>query len=143
MKISILTAAAALGGEMIHIAIASLVIIALEAAIFITALTRAGVVDVHKVRGTLLRIAIACASALLAAGMTGLAWKPVPMAAVPALGWGGLLGGVVVLVFGITQFACWTIAGKPDGPEARLLGIFKEILRPMLARFDGVTTARR
>jgi lipopolysaccharide exporter len=135
MKVSILTVTAAVSGDMFPLAIASLVIMGLEAGIFVTALAASGHVHFHRLCGPMLRIAIGVGAALLAASGTGLAWRAVPLAPGAALARGCLLGIAVVLAYGAAVYVGWTIAGKPEGPETRLLAIGRDIFKPLLDQF--------
>ncbi|MGD0103262.1 MAG: oligosaccharide flippase family protein [Rhodopila sp.] len=128
MKVSILTATVTLSGTMVHIAIAAVGVMGLEAVIFVGALAHAGFVAFSKIWSPLLRILIASATAILAADLTGLAWKPAQVTSGPAVVWGGLLGCLVALVFGVVAVGCWIIAGKPAGPESRLINLGKDFL---------------
>lgn len=135
-KVSILTATMAFIPTLPHIAVAGVVSGALESGIFVIALARVGHVGFGKIRGTLLRVALASLAALLAAHFTGLAWQPVQLATGPALLWGSLLGGSVVLVFAAVVGGLWLLADRPQAPEARLCNVGKSILGPLLSRIS-------
>lgn len=136
MKVTILTATVAVAKTMGQIAVASVGIMGLEAAIFVTVLMRAGSPGFRGLSGTLLRIAVASAASLLAASASGLAWNTVSMAAGSALLIGGLLGFSILLVFTFVEAGCWFLAGRPAGPEDRLLSIATGLASPIWKRIS-------
>ena len=138
MKVTILTLVTALAGTLVHIAIAGVVVMGLEATIFVIMLARSGIVGINKVTGPLL-LSRSRVSPLAAARFTGLAWQPVHVATVPALFYGAILGALVLGVFGAADLGCWFLAGKPDGPESRLIDVSAGFLRPLAKRFTTMT----
>ena len=143
MKVTILTLVTTLTGTLAHIALAGVLVMGLEAAIFVTTLARSGLVGFNRVTGPLLRIVIASVAALAAARSTGLAWQPVHMATAPALFYGAILGALVVFVFAAVDLGCWFGVGKPDGPESRLIDVAAGFLKPLGVRLLPEKMLRR
>ncbi len=143
MKVVILTAVVATTGTIMHMAVASVVIIVLEAGIFVGVLAHSGFVNFRAVRAAWLRIIAAGAAALVAAGYTGLAWQPVQSATLPALLSGAALGMVVISVFAAADYAAWYVMGQPEGPETRLVGIARGVVSPLSGRLRGSWRGRQ
>ena len=122
-KVTVLVLVTMLTGTLAHIALAEVVVMALEAAIFAALLSRSGFVGARDIAGPILRILLASAAAIIAAWSTGLAWHPIQMTTLPALSHGALLAAVVMSVFAAVDLGCWFAVGKPEGPEARLIGV--------------------
>jgi len=136
IKVSILSAVVMTTGTIMHMALASVAIIVLEAALYVCFLGKNGFVNFRAVCGAWVRIVAAGALALIAAGYTGLAWQPVQAATLPALLSGALLAVVVVGVFVLADLAAWQSMRRPEGPESRLIGIARGFVIPLLPRFQ-------
>ncbi len=142
-KVTILTLVTALSGTLAHIAFAAVAVMGLEATIFVAALSRSGFVGFHKVAGPLLRIVVASVAALAVARVTGLAWQPIQMATAPALFYGSILGALIAGVFVAVDLGCWFAAGRPDGPESRLIDVGAGFLRPLGGRLLPAKVLKR
>lgn len=98
--------------------------VAVESLLFTLQLRRYGARWAGSVGG-FARIAAAAGLTVAAMYQTGLGWQPASMAAGPALVWGAVTGGIAVVVYAALQAGLWWMAGKPDGPETRLLDLAK------------------
>ena len=97
--------------------------VAAEATVFLLLLKRGGEMRLRDSAGGFARALLAAALSVLAVRQTGLAWRSVTMPALPALGVGLLLGMTASAIYIVALLAAWRLAGRPEGPEARLLAL--------------------
>lgn len=112
---------AAMAGDIAVVAIASVGFAAAEAAIYVGLLWARGELALTGAGGALLRIAVALVVVGLGLHASGLAWQAIDMPVWLALLQGGGLGLFTVLACAVVQAALWWLAGRPAGPEARLI----------------------
>ncbi len=102
------------------VAVGSVVI---EAALFLTQLGRLEDPRWRDNAGGFVRILIGAVTAGTVLLITGLGWHAVFAPPFEALAEGIAIGLATMAICMSTQFACWMAAGRPPGPERRLLDI--------------------
>lgn len=123
VKLGALVAAVSLTKRLDIIAAVSAGCVACESSVFLLLLKSAGDVRLRDIAGGFVRAMSATAVTVLVLYETGMAWQPVAMASGPAFAHGALIGVVTLSLFVATLLTAWLMAGRPDGPESRLIAI--------------------
>ncbi|HEY8610219.1 MAG TPA: oligosaccharide flippase family protein [Roseomonas sp.] len=71
----------------------------------------------------------------------GLAWRAVAMTSVPALLYCALIGCIALAVFWPTLLLLWLLCGRPAGPEALLVKLAGNHLKPLMMRKPALKDA--
>ena len=120
--------AAAQTGDMMVMAVASVATIGVESLMFMVQVHwRSGIAIGHALRG-LGRIMISSAAAAAVLYLSGLGWAPSPAATLWALAQGAAAGLLAMAVFYGVQWALWRLAGRPEGPEAKMIALAGDFL---------------
>ncbi len=141
IKLAGLVVAVSFTSNLLALMIVSVLIVGLEAAVFIIALVRSGDARAGDSAGAVLRIMISAIATLAVLLATGLPWRPVTAPAWQALGMGGVLGCGAISIFMALSYALWWAAGRPDGPEIRAAALVKQVAVPLatkLAEAKGI-----
>jgi O-antigen/teichoic acid export membrane protein len=108
-------------------------VLTVEASLFVWQLSGRGSLRWRESLPGLGRTFLACAVTAAILWTTGLGWRPVHMASVPALLTGGAIGLLCIGCAAGTQLGLWLLSGRPAGPEATLLdtadGLFSRFRR--------------
>lgn len=104
--------------------------VVMEAALFVWQIGQVQTLDWRANAGGVARLSLAIATVLAALWFSGLGWQPEPGLPVPVLARGIGLGLFTMAVFWAVQGGAWLLAGRPAGPEERLL----RMADPMLTR---------
>ena len=92
-----------------------------ESAIFATVLTLAGELRFGAARAAILRTLLAGAVTLLAVWSTGWGWRDAASSrSLTAFAEGAGIALFAIAVFGVAAMLLWRLAGRPEGPEARV-----------------------
>ncbi len=137
IKLAALAAAVSVTANLVAITAVSVVIVGLEAGVFIVALVRAGAVRAGEVTGGFFRIIVSTAVTLAIMAATGTPWKPVIMPAWQALPIGGMLACGAVATFVASAFSLWCVAGRPEGPETQVVGLVRHLVGPIAAKVSA------
>jgi O-antigen/teichoic acid export membrane protein len=137
-------------GDLRLIALASVLVVAAEAGIFVWQLRAAGGAEVRRAAGAMLRMAAAAAgtAAALYLAVPG-AWQEVALGRVAALAAGAATGLLGIAVFAAAQALLWAACGCPAGPEAQLraawrgLALVRRVEAPARLAVAGWLTAWR
>ena len=106
-----------------------------EAFMFCWQLRRCGRLEWKPAAWGVCRSLAACSAVAGLLWVTGLGWTPVDMPPARALLIGMPIGGVAVLIASGLHYALWWAAGRPDGPEASLVRLLRELLPKLLGKF--------
>ena len=117
--------AASLTHRLDLVAVAAVSCVAVESVLFTLQLRRCGGARWRESAGGFLRIGLAAGLTVAALHYSGYGWQTVSMASAPALIQGAATGMAAVLAYVALQSALWWMAGKPSGPETRLLDLAK------------------
>jgi lipopolysaccharide exporter len=117
--------AASLTHRLDLVAVAAVACVALESLLFTLQLRRCGGARWRDSAGGFLRIGLAAGLTVVALWCSGYGWQSVSVAGGPALVQGALTGLAAALGYVALQFGLWWVAGRPSGPETRLLGLAK------------------
>ena len=128
---------ASLTGRMDVVALAAVVVVAIESLLFLTQLRRCGDAQWRASAGALLRIALATGLTVALLYASGLAWTPVSLPNGPALLQGMAVGISAVLAFGVVQSGLWWLANRPNGPETRLIELAQGFTGRLRSRVPG------
>ena len=119
------------------VAIAAVVVVAIESLLFMTQLRRCGDARWRASAGALLRIALATGLTVVLLYASGVAWTPVSMPNGPALLQGMAVGLFAVLAFAACQSGLWWLANRPNGPETRLIELAQGFTGRLWSRVLG------
>jgi O-antigen/teichoic acid export membrane protein len=111
------------------IAVAVSICVLAESCGYLLLLRGTGRVQFGTLAGPMARMAVAMSTTVLLLYELGLAWQPTTRAAAPAFLHGLLTGMLVALVYGVVLMGQWLAAGRPDGPEARLIEMAERPMR--------------
>jgi O-antigen/teichoic acid export membrane protein len=134
IKLATLVLAVSLTRRIEVIAAATAGCVAAESAVFLLLLKSTGRVRLRDMAGGFLRAMFAAAATVFVLHRLGLAWQYVTMPGLPAAGYGMLIGLITVSVYTVMLLAAWHIAGRPDGPEQRLIALILPRLRLLWRR---------
>jgi lipopolysaccharide exporter len=115
--------------------------VAAESAVFMLLLKGTGEVRLRDAAGGFLRAMVATAMTVLVLYESGFAWQQVDMPSLPALAHGMVIGIASLVIFTTALLAAWQLAGRPDGPEQRLIVLILPRLRLLLHRRPAVGRA--
>ncbi len=135
LKVAALIGAVSLTRRLDVVAAVTAGCVAGESAVFLLLLKGTG--EVHLLRdvaGGFARALAATAITLLVLYQCGLAWQQVDMAGMPAFAHGVAIGLVTLAVFATALLAAWQLAGRPDGPEQRLIALVLPRIPPRWRR---------
>ena len=111
------------------IAIAAVICVSIESVLFTLQLRGSGDVRWRESAGSMVRIASAGAITAAAVYGAGLGWQPSAPTSGAALVQGALTGIATIAIYLVTEFALWSLAGRPDSAEVRVFATAKEVLR--------------
>jgi lipopolysaccharide exporter len=118
--------------DLIVVAEAMIVVCALESAIFIFQLRRAGAGELRRFAMTTARTVLATAICAAMLHYVPGTWSVVTLGRIASLLWGGLIGATTFVVFPAVLAGLWFISGRPPGAESRAAEIFHEkVMRPL------------
>ena len=118
-----------------YVAATITLVVAAEAFIYMAMLRRAGATGFGQILGALTRISLAGSLAVGTLAASGFGWQMVRMQPLPALLHGGLLGCATTAAFAVFDLMLWQLAGRPSGPEQRLM--------ELAGQFVSLPTLRR
>jgi len=105
---------------------------ALESAIFIFQLRKAGAGELRRVAMTTARTVLATAICAALLRYVPGTWSVVTLGRIASLLWGGMIGVMTFVIFPAVLAGLWFISGRPLGPESRAVEIFQErVVRPL------------
>lgn len=122
--------AASLTHHMAIVALAAVVCVAVESLLFTVQLGHAGEARWRASAGGFLRTSVAACVTLAVLYWSGFGWRTVTMPSGPALAQGVLIGMAASLGDIVIQLALWWAAGRPSGPESRILDLAKGLNLP-------------
>jgi O-antigen/teichoic acid export membrane protein len=128
IKLAALLAAVLLTSDPVIIGAVAAACVAIESVTFLGLLRGTGAIELRPAFGGLVRTLAGLTTAALAAYFSGLGWHPGLGDTLTDLAAGCLTGVVACAVFGATVLACWLAAGRPPGPETRLVRLVRERL---------------
>jgi O-antigen/teichoic acid export membrane protein len=129
LKLAALVAAVSLTARLDIVAAVTVGCVAAEAVVFLLLLPRGATGRLAALGFGFARAALAAGVAVAVLAALGLAWQPPAQASLPAFAHGLLIGAVTLASYGAALLAAWAIAGCPDGPERRLLGLLSGLRR--------------
>ncbi len=129
IKVGVIYAVSSLTGKMSLVAIAAVICVSIESVLFTLQLRGSGDVRWRESAGSMVRIASAGAITAAAIYGAGLGWQPGAPAGGAALVQGALTGIATIAIYLVTEFALWSLAGRPDSAEVRVFATAKEVLR--------------
>ncbi len=136
IKLVVLLSAVAVTDSLTAIAAAITLCVALESTAYMLLLRGLGGVRLRSMVGPVTRMLLATSLVVLFLHQAGMAWQDVAMPSLPALFHGALIGLVVTVLYSVLILAFWQLAGRPAGPEARLLELVDRYTRPLVLRFS-------
>ena len=131
---ALLMLAAARTGRLDLAACAGVGSVLAESALFFWRLRGRGDTQWRRVLAPLARLAASSAVVIALLHASGLGWRPVTLAPVPALLLGVPLGAGSVALFAACHGALWWLAGRPEGPESRVGGMASHLLGILVGR---------
>jgi O-antigen/teichoic acid export membrane protein len=134
VKLGALVVATSLTKRLDIIAAVAAGCVACESSVFLLLLKGTGEVRLRDIAGGFARAMLATVITVLVLYELRLAWQPVVMASLPAFGHGLVIGVVTLATFVSVLLGAWYVAGKPEGPEARLIGLVVSRVRGMASR---------
>ncbi len=138
IKLATLVAAVSLTSRLDLIAAATAGCVVAESAVFLLLLKGTGEIRLRDMAGGLLRAVLATAITVLVLYWSGLGWRQVTMASLPAAGHGALIGLITFAVYVAALLGIWQVAGRPDGPERRLIAMMVPRLRLLWRRYRTI-----
>jgi O-antigen/teichoic acid export membrane protein len=138
IKLGALVTAVSLTERLDIVAAVTASCVAAESAVFMLLLKSTGQVRLRDVAGGFLRAMLSTAVTVFVLYEAGLAWQTVDMPSLPALAHGMLIGIVTLAIFTATLLVTWQLAGRPEGPEERLIGLLVPRIRLLLQRRPAV-----
>ncbi len=111
------------------IALSSVLVVAAETSVFLWQLRAAGNQEFRQLGLMAARASVSIAATCAALSLLPGAWSHVELDRPAALLAGGLLGLFAFALFFACQALLWRVAGRPPGPEARLLSILRKDAR--------------
>jgi lipopolysaccharide exporter len=138
VKLAGLIVAVTLTSDMTILTAVTVIIVSLEATIFVGFLLRAGGAIERETIFSVLRLLTSGALTLAAMAASGLFWQPVSLDAGSALVYGVPRGVGILLVFTIVTYAIWRATGRPAGAERRAADLLIGFVRPWLRRLTGI-----
>jgi O-antigen/teichoic acid export membrane protein len=121
IKLAALVTAVSLTRRLDIVAAVTAGCVACESSVFLLLLKGTGEFRVRDLAGGFLRAALATGITVLVLYRCGLAWNSVAMPSLPAFAHGLLIGVVTLLLYTTSLLAAWFAAGRPTGPERRLI----------------------
>ncbi len=112
--------------------------VVVEAAMFQLQLARVERLDWRSFAGPAARLGGAALILFGVLWLSGLGWQAEPGPPLTVLAAGIALGLISMALFWAVQGALWLQAGRPPGPEQRILGLAVPILRRIFTRFRKV-----
>jgi O-antigen/teichoic acid export membrane protein len=138
IKLSGLATVVSLTSDLVKITAVGVLIVGVEAVVFLLALRGAGRVSAAASTGGILRIVISIVVTISLVSATGLAWRPVAMPVGQAMVSGALLCFVAMTGFGISVITVWRIAGRPEGPETQIANLIREVADLAWVKISGI-----
>ena len=120
--------AASSTGRVETVAVVSVACVVVEALLYVPQLRKLGDMRARETAGGFARVGSAAVATASALYLLGLGWTPPSGSAVAAFLHGASVGVAAIGGCLLVQFALWWAAGRPDGPEARVLGRIEALL---------------
>jgi lipopolysaccharide exporter len=128
VKIGVIYVSARTGNLQV-VAVAAVLCVGIEALLYLDQLRRGGDPRWRNAGGGFYRVILAGAGATLALRVTGIGWRGAAGVGSAAIVHGAMIGSFAVAACVGVQLTLWSLAGRPAGPESRLLEIAMTLLR--------------
>jgi lipopolysaccharide exporter len=136
VKMAVLVIATMVSKRLDVIAIAMTLCFAIESFCYLFLLSGLPDVRLRAVLGPMTRILFAGSAVVFALDQLGLAWREVSMSSFVALLYLGMIGVMVAALYTALVSVLWYLAGRPTGPETRLLELSGNFLRPLAVQLS-------
>jgi lipopolysaccharide exporter len=136
IKLVVLLIATISSRQLNVIAAAMTVCVAIESCGYLFFLSGLPNVRLKTMFGSMMRTLLAGSMVVLILSQLGFAWQETSMSALAALVNTGLIGGFIIALYTTLVIVFWYMAGRPAGPETRLLELGSNFLRPLRMRMS-------